>query len=113
MWRCPIAACFHSVGDGDAVAGMVSGRRGRSHRTDGDGGDHSRWPIVKAPPRAVVEQSCVFPSRALPSFFEVAVRQPYGSGWLSATGLLLTMPHSVAQWRGWARHGSWRSSAGA
>jgi hypothetical protein len=28
------------------------------------------------------------------------VRQPYGSGWHSATGLLLTTPHSVAQRRG-------------
>jgi hypothetical protein len=27
------------------------------------------------------------------------VRWPYGSGWYSAAGRLLTMPHNVAQWR--------------
>jgi hypothetical protein len=39
-WRA--ASCRpvpHSVGDGDAVPGMVLGRRGWPHRTDGDGGD--------------------------------------------------------------------------
>jgi hypothetical protein len=33
-------------------------------------------------------------------FFEGMVRRSYGSGWYSATGWLLTMPHSVAQRRG-------------
>jgi hypothetical protein len=28
------------------------------------------------------------------------VRWPYGNGWYSATGWLLTMPHSVAHQRG-------------
>jgi hypothetical protein len=68
------------------VVGMASEWRGRSHRVDGDGGDRSRWPDVTAPPRAVAEQSCVFPSRALPSLFEGAVCRPYESGWYSATG---------------------------
>jgi hypothetical protein len=58
-------------------------------------------------------QLFTFPSRAPPSFLEGAACWPYGSGCHSATGLLLTMPHSVAQWRGWPRHKSWRSSAGA
>jgi hypothetical protein len=109
-WRCPVAACFHNVGDGVAVAGMASRWRGRSHRVDGDGGDCSHWPDVTAPSRAVVEQSCVFPSRALPSFFEGAVRRLHRSGWYSATGWLLTMPHSVAQRRGVGGVVLWRDS---
>jgi hypothetical protein len=55
---------------------------------------------------------CVIPSRVPLSFFEGAERRPYRSGWYSAVGRLLTTPHSVAQWLGWPRHGSWRSSAG-
>jgi hypothetical protein len=27
-WRCPVAARFHSVGDGNAVTGMVLGTTG-------------------------------------------------------------------------------------
>jgi hypothetical protein len=38
----------HSVGDGDAVPGMVLGRWGWPHRPNGDGGDRSRWPDVTA-----------------------------------------------------------------
>jgi hypothetical protein len=68
------------------VVGMASRRLGRSHRADGDGGDHFREPDVTVPSREVAEQSCVFPSRALLSLFEGAVHRPYGSGWYSATG---------------------------
>jgi hypothetical protein len=46
VWRRPVVARFHSVGEGDAVAGMAWGRRGWSHRADGDGGDRSCWPDV-------------------------------------------------------------------
>jgi hypothetical protein len=53
-WR-PVAACFHSVGYGGAVAGMVLRRRGRSHRANDDGGDRSPWPDVTAPSRAGAE----------------------------------------------------------
>jgi hypothetical protein len=67
------------------VAGMASRRLGRSHRADVDGGDHFCWPDITASSRAVAEQSCIFPSRALPSLFEGAVRRPYESGWYSAT----------------------------
>jgi hypothetical protein len=52
-------------------------------------------PTSRRRPRAGAALSFVFPSRPPPSFFEGAARQPYGSGWHSATGLLLTMPHSV------------------
>jgi hypothetical protein len=51
-WQCPVTACLHSVGYGDAVAGMALRWRGWSHRTDGDGGDRSHWPDVTAPSRA-------------------------------------------------------------
>jgi hypothetical protein len=47
-WRCPVTVRFHSVRDGDAVPGMASQWRGWPHRTDGDGGDRSRWPDVTA-----------------------------------------------------------------
>jgi hypothetical protein len=46
--RCLVVPSPHSVGDGDAVPGMVLGQRGWSHRTDGDGGDRSRRPDVTA-----------------------------------------------------------------
>jgi hypothetical protein len=54
-WRCPVAACFHSVTDGDAVAAMASRWRGWSHRADGDGGDRSHWPGVTVSSRAGAE----------------------------------------------------------
>jgi hypothetical protein len=54
-WRCPFVACFHSVGYGDAVAGMASWWWGWSHRADGDGGDRSHWPGVMASSRAGAE----------------------------------------------------------
>jgi hypothetical protein len=54
-WWCPVAACFHSVRYGDAVAGMASRWWGWSHRADGDGGDRSHWPDVTAPFRAGAE----------------------------------------------------------
>jgi hypothetical protein len=80
---------------------------------DGDGGDRPHWPDATVQSCAGVEYSFVSPSRAPPSFFEGAARRPYGSGWHSATELLLAMPHSVALWQGWPHRGSWRSSVGA
>jgi hypothetical protein len=113
VWWRPVAARFYSVGTAMQWSGWHQGRRGWSQRANGDGGDRSCRPIITALSlhgRGVVVR---LPSRAPSSFLEGAVRRPYGSGWHSATGLLLTMPHSVAQWRGWPRHGSWRSSVGA
>jgi hypothetical protein len=51
-WRCPVAALFHNVGYGDAVAGMTSRWRGWLHRADGDRGDRSHWPDITTPSRA-------------------------------------------------------------
>jgi hypothetical protein len=54
-WWCPVAACFHSVGYGDAVAGMALRQQGRSHKADGNGGDCSHCPCVTAPSHADAE----------------------------------------------------------
>jgi hypothetical protein len=54
-WRRLVASSPHSVGDGDAVPGMVLGRRGWPHRTDGDEGDRSRQPDITAYSCAGVE----------------------------------------------------------
>jgi hypothetical protein len=48
VWRCPVAAHFHSLRDGDTVAGMALQWRGWSHRVDSDGGDRSHRPDVTA-----------------------------------------------------------------
>jgi hypothetical protein len=93
--------------------GWCWGRQGWPHRTDGDGGDRSRWPDVTALSLCGRDVVVRFPFEAPPSIFEGAARRSYGSGWHSATGLLLAMPHSVTQWRGWPHRGSWRNSAGA
>jgi hypothetical protein len=70
-------------------------------------------PTSRRCPYTDVAYLFVFPLRAPPSFFEGAARRPYGSGWHSATGLLVTPPHNVAQWQGWPRQGSWWSSVRA
>jgi hypothetical protein len=114
-WRGGVLSLYASTASGMAMQwpGWRRERQGWSHMADRDGGDRSHRPGVTAlllHGRGVAVH-LVFEGSA--SFLKGAARRPYGSGWHSATGLLLTMPHSVTQWRGWPRHGSWRSSAGA
>jgi hypothetical protein len=95
------------------VAKMASRWQGWSHRADGDGGDRSRRPditVLSLHGRGIVVR---LPFEGSAILFRGCGASAVQEWVASATGLLLAMPHSVAQWRGWLRRGSWRSSAGA
>jgi hypothetical protein len=67
------------------------------------------WSVVTASSWVSVRQASVPFSRVPPSSFEGATHGPYESGY-SVTELMLALPHSAVQWRGWPHWEGWRNS---